>query len=97
MVYDIETSHFINGAFYPTPNAETFDVYNPSNETLVAKVPIATSAELDLAVKHAKEGQKVWGAMTPAERSVVMNKFADLIKDNAEELIWLDTQVSIVI
>jgi acyl-CoA reductase-like NAD-dependent aldehyde dehydrogenase len=89
----IETSHFINGEFYPTPKAQTFDLYDPSTEALVASIPIATSVEVDLAVKHAKEGQKVWAAMPPSERGAIMRKFGQLVVENTEKLAWLETQV----
>jgi betaine-aldehyde dehydrogenase len=93
MSHKIQTSHFINGEFHSTPQAETFDLYDPSTEAHVASIPIATSVDIDLAVKYAKEGQKVWAAKTPTERGAIMRKFGESIVEHAEQLAWLEAQV----
>jgi acyl-CoA reductase-like NAD-dependent aldehyde dehydrogenase len=93
MSHTIQTSHFINGEFYSTPHAETYNLYDPSTEALVASIPIATSVEIDLAVKHAKEGQKIWVSMTPPERGAIMRKYGELVVEHTKQLAWLETQV----
>ncbi|MCW8194555.1 aldehyde dehydrogenase family protein [Proteobacteria bacterium 005FR1] len=69
--------------------SEEFDVINPADETVVAKAPNATDAQLDEAVAAAERAFKSWRKTTAAERGEVLLRIADVIEENAEELIDL--------
>ena len=51
----IITKHFINGQFVKGVSGKTFDVINPSDESVMAKVEKGCSQDVDAAVKHARE------------------------------------------
>lgn len=75
----------INGA-----NAEgdlsPISVLNPADETVIYEAPQASIEQLDLAVEGAVNAFKTWSALSQAERDVYINKIADTIEENAEQL-----------
>ena len=68
-------------------------VYNPANEEVVTeKLHIAGPEDVTAAVAGAKlaftEGP--WRSFSGAQRAALLNKFADLLVENAQELAYLD-------
>ncbi|MBU1296230.1 MAG: betaine-aldehyde dehydrogenase, partial [Gammaproteobacteria bacterium] len=55
-----------------------------------ATVEHAGQAELDAAIESAKQGQKVWAAMSPVERGRILKKAAELLRESNEELARLE-------
>lgn len=80
----------INGAM--VDGANTSDVINPATETAVASCPRASSGQLDEAVAAAKSAFATWSQTTIDERKAVINKIADAVEANGEELARLLTQ-----
>ncbi len=62
------------------------EVFNPSTEELVARVPVATPEEIDLAVKTAQNAFKVWRDTPAAERAALMMKFIQAVRNNIDEI-----------
>ncbi len=62
------------------------EVFNPSTEELVARVPVATPEEIDLAVKTAQNAFKVWRDTPAAERAAMMMKFIQAVRNNIDEI-----------
>ncbi|HEY2197769.1 MAG TPA: aldehyde dehydrogenase family protein, partial [Mycobacterium sp.] len=60
-----QISHFINGQHTAGQSKRTADVMNPSTGQVQAKVPMASSADVDAAVAGAAEAQKEWAAFNP--------------------------------
>src|SRR3954466_10132658 len=81
-----QISHFINGQRTAGQSKRTADVLNPNTGEVQAKVPMASSADIDAAVVVAVEAQKVWAAWNPQRRARVMMKFIDLVNQNIDEL-----------
>jgi aldehyde dehydrogenase (NAD+) len=83
---------FINGKWEQASNQETFDVYNPANGQLVAKVAKGTVEDVDRAVKAAREAfdQTEWKNMTPKDRANVLYAISYQIAEHAEELAYLE-------
>src|SRR3954470_13329373 len=81
-----QISHFINGQHTAGQSKRTADVMNPSTGQVQAKVPMASSADVDAAVAGAAEAQKEWAAWNPQRRARVMMRFIDLVNANVEEL-----------
>ncbi|TDF62638.1 NAD-dependent succinate-semialdehyde dehydrogenase [Cupriavidus sp. L7L] len=61
-------------------------VINPSDETTIGTVPMATTADLDAALSAAAEGLKVWRRTSPARRTEIMLKAIDLIRKRVEPI-----------
>lgn len=88
------TGHFIQGKEVAPLSNTYFDSYNPASCELIAKVAQGDAADVDRAVKAAHEAHSsgVWRHKPAAERSIIMNKLADLIQANMAELAALETQ-----
>lgn len=52
----------------------------------MATVPVGTADDLVAAVDRARAAQPAWAARTPAERAKVLNRFSELVHDNADSL-----------
>ena len=73
-----ELTHYINGEHVKGTSGRFADVYNPAIGEVIARTPLASSAEMDIAVQHASAAQPAWGAMNPQRRARVLMKFVDL-------------------
>ena len=82
---------YIHGEYVDAISGTTFETINPANGEVLAEVQIASAADLDRAVESATEGQKVWAAMTAMQRSRVLRKAVDLLRERNDELAELET------
>ncbi|WP_295475424.1 betaine-aldehyde dehydrogenase [uncultured Pseudomonas sp.] len=82
---------YIDGAYVDASGSETFDAINPATGEVLAKVQRATAADVERAVKSAEKGQKVWAAMTATERSRILRRAVDLLRERNDELAMLET------
>src|SRR5271170_552608 len=78
--------HFIDGQRTAGQSSRTADVFNPSTGEVQAKVPLASSADVDAVVASAVEAQKEWAAWNPQRRARVLMRFVDLVNKNTDEL-----------
>jgi aldehyde dehydrogenase (NAD+) len=77
---------FINGKFVPSSGGKTFDSINPANENKIAKVADAKKADVDKAVKAARNAyEKTWSKMAPKERGKYVYRIARLLQERARE------------
>ncbi|KAF8974222.1 aldehyde dehydrogenase domain-containing protein [Flammula alnicola] len=90
----IPTGLFINNEFVPSVDSqELIHAYNPATEEIVASVVAGSAKDIDVAVAAARKAfNTTWGKnVTGWERSRLMNKLADLIERDAQELAELET------
>ena len=69
-------------------DGKTFDVINPSDESVIVQVHEASEKDVDIAVKAARaafEGDE-WRKTTPQQRGKLLSKLADLFEQNLELL-----------
>jgi betaine-aldehyde dehydrogenase len=69
----------------------TFDAVNPATGEVLAQVQRATAEDVEKAVASAEKGQKIWAAMTAMERSRVLRKAVDILRERNDELALLET------
>ncbi len=81
-----ELTHYIGGAHVKGTSGRFADVYNPATGEVQAKVPLATAAEMDKAVKIAAAAQPAWAAVNPQRRARVMMKFVTLLNRDMDKL-----------
>ena len=82
--------HWIDGR--EVASRETFATLNPATGDVIAEVASGGEAEVDAAVRAAKEAFPKW-ANTPAkERAKLMRKLGELIEKNVPMLAALETQ-----
>ena len=82
---------YIDGARVPAAAGNTFQTINPANGEVLAEVHEAERADVDRAVAAAKKGQKVWAAMTAMERSRILRRAVDILRERNDELAALET------
>ncbi len=81
----------IGGAYVDSLAAETFTSINPATGEVLAEIEVAGPAEVERAVEAARQGQRVWSAMTGSERGRVLRRAADLLRARNAELAHLET------
>ena len=82
---------YIHGAYVPATSGNTFDTINPANGDVLATLQAAGKEDVDRAVESARKGQKVWAAMTAMERSRILRRAVDLLRERNDELAQLET------
>ncbi|KAJ3530670.1 hypothetical protein NMY22_g8480 [Coprinellus aureogranulatus] len=89
----VPTGLFINNKFVPSVDSqERIDAVNPATEEIICSVVAASEKDVDAAVAAARTAFKTsWGKnVTGWERSRLLNKLADLIERDAQELAELE-------
>jgi len=79
-------SLYINGEFLGADGRDTMPVYNPATQEIIGQLPVASSADLDLALQSAAKAFETWKLTAPAERSAILRKVAQLSRDRAQEI-----------
>ncbi|TBU50473.1 NAD-aldehyde dehydrogenase [Dichomitus squalens] len=90
----VPTGLFINNEFVPSVDStETIQCINPATEEVICSVVAGSERDIDVAVAAARKAFKTtWGKnVTGFERSRLINKLADLIERDAQELAELET------
>ena len=86
-----EQQLYINGGYTSATSGRTFETLNPANGEVLASVQAAGREDVDRAVESAKRGQKIWAAMTAMERSRVLRRAVDILRERNDELAKLET------
>ena len=85
---------FIDGKWQQAEKKETYDVINPATEEVIGKASKASSVDVDKALKSAEKGLKVWRNTPPWQRSYIIRKIADLMREKKNVLAkWLTLEV----
>ena len=84
---------FIDGAFVPAASGETFDDIAGRDGSLIARVALGGSEDVDRAVAAARRSfdDRRWSDRSPAARKAILLKLAELIRTNLEELALLES------
>jgi len=77
---------FIKDGWHDASDAATIDVSNPFNGEIIGNVPSLTTDDVNDAVAASHEAQITWAAKTAKERAELLQKWADLIDTNKEDL-----------
>ncbi|MBT9291727.1 CoA-acylating methylmalonate-semialdehyde dehydrogenase [Prosthecodimorpha staleyi] len=78
--------HFIGGKTVAGTSGREADVFEPMTGEVVAKVALATKAEVRAAVENAKAAQPAWAATNPQRRARVLMKFLELVQRDYDAL-----------
>jgi acyl-CoA reductase-like NAD-dependent aldehyde dehydrogenase len=88
-----EARHFVAGEHVDAASGATFDDVGPRDGALVARVADGSAEDVDRAVRAARaafdDGR--WRDLAPRERKAVLLRFADLLREHADELALLET------
>ncbi len=77
---------FIDGQWLNGDGRAGEDVINPATEKPLARLPHASTADLDRALEAAKKGFAVWRATSAYERAKIMRKAADLMRERFDAI-----------
>ncbi|MDO6439035.1 aldehyde dehydrogenase family protein [Cyclobacterium sp. 1_MG-2023] len=83
--------HFIGGKWVAPTTGEYFDNISPIDGKPFTKAARGNKEDVELALDAAHEAFKTWSKTSPAERSKLLNKIADVIEDNLEMLARIET------
>ncbi|WP_027897420.1 betaine-aldehyde dehydrogenase [Zestomonas thermotolerans] len=86
-----EQKLYIGGRYVDASGGATFETVNPANGEVLARVQRATKEDVDRAVASAIEGQKIWAAMTAMQRSRILRRAVDILRERNDELAELET------
>ena len=85
---------FIDGKWQKSSSGETYDVINPATEEVIGKASKANSEDIQKALKSAEKGLKIWRNTSPWERSKIIRKISELMKQRIGVLSkWLTLEV----
>ena len=83
---------FINGKFVDSAGGEYFTSVNPANEKKIADVTEATKADVNKAVKAARNAyDKHWSKMSSKERGKYIYRIARMMQEKAKELAVIES------
>jgi acyl-CoA reductase-like NAD-dependent aldehyde dehydrogenase len=90
---EFRTQAFIDGRYTDAASGATFDCINPATGKLLARVAAGDSEDINRAVTAARAAFRTggWANLAPAKRKKVLLRFAELIREHAEELALLET------
>ena len=78
---------FINNEFVKGVDGKTFEVYNPSDESVICNVHEATEKDVDIAVSAARKAfEGPWRKETPENRGKLLNNLAQQFEKNLDLL-----------
>ncbi|MGH0120880.1 UNVERIFIED_CONTAM: hypothetical protein FKN15_014064 [Acipenser sinensis] len=85
---------FINNEWHDAVSKKTFPTVNPSTAEVICQVAEGDKADVDKAVKAAKEAFRLgspWRRMDASHRGLLLNRLADLIERDSAYLAALET------
>src|SRR5438128_856904 len=86
-----EVRNYVDGSFVKS-DREYIDVMNPSDGSVISRVPLSTHDDLNIAVQSARRAQPDWAATPIKERAQVFFKYKALLEKNIDELAELVTE-----
>jgi aldehyde dehydrogenase len=83
--------NFIGGDWKEPVKGKYFENISPVTGQPFCEVPRSTAEDIDKALDAAHAAKDKWGATSPAERAVILNKIADRLEQNLEALAVAET------
>jgi len=83
--------HFINGKRDPGRSGKTFEGYTPVDNSIIGSVAAGNADDIDAACNSAEAAFDEWRDMPGKERKRLLNKVADAIEDNANDIALVES------
>ena len=84
--------NFINGQSLPSKSGKTSEIINPATGAAYATAAVSDEADVEVAMKAAKNAFPGWRDSTPSERQRALLKIADALESRADELIAIECE-----
>src|SRR3954454_2993090 len=88
----IPTRMYIDGQWVDAADGTTLAVINPADESTLADVAYGTRADADKAIAAAEKAFPAWKAVSAYDRSRILKKTADLMRERADGIARTLTQ-----
>ena len=85
------TQLFLGGGFRDASDGGTFEVRDPATDRVLVEVASATEDDALAALDEACAAQTEWAATAPRERSEILRRAFELIKEHDDELTYLQS------
>jgi aldehyde dehydrogenase (NAD+)/betaine-aldehyde dehydrogenase len=82
-----DTRTLLIGGEMKQPDGDTWEVFNPATEAVIATVGGASTDQVDAAVSAARAAFPMWSALSGEERSRHIHRFADVLEAAADRLL----------
>ena len=89
--YKEKYGNFINGKFVDPVDGKFFDNITPINGKVLCQIARSNEKDINLALDAAHAAKDAWGKTSVTERSVILNKIAQVIEDNLPMLAEAET------
>ena len=91
--FELRNNPFIDGKFINAHSGQTYQMYDPVTENLLASVASCDRYDVNRAIQSAQRVYKStdWVEMPFIKRKAILNALIELIVDNKEELALLET------
>ena len=87
-----DVRNYIGGRFVEAPGRTRLEVTDPADGSVISRVPLSGTAELDAAVEAAKKAAPAWAATPIKERAQVFYRYKALLEKNIDSLAKLVTE-----
>ena len=85
---------FINGKWQQSSDKGTYEVINPANEEVIGHASKATAKDVEAALQSAAKGLEVWKKTAPWQRSYIIRRIADKMREKQDILAkWMTLEV----
>ena len=84
--------NIINGEVQTSASGALMDIINPSTGEVYATAPNSDAHDVDQAFQAAGKAFDKWRWSTPGERQRALLKLANVIEENAEELVAVESE-----
>ncbi|QSX08247.1 aldehyde dehydrogenase family protein [Alkalibacter rhizosphaerae] len=85
---------FIDGAFVKPVKGAYQDVHDPATGDLLAKTAKGSKEDVEKAVEAADRSKNLWKTVSIQQRSRILHKIAEIIRENKDHLARIETQDS---
>ncbi|OMP66013.1 aldehyde dehydrogenase family protein [Domibacillus epiphyticus] len=87
--FETMTKSYINGQWVEGDSGRVYNDLNPYDNSVIAEVKIASKKQMEDAFQTAAAAQKEWAKSSVEERKKVIEKAAEYLKENREEIVQL--------
>jgi aldehyde dehydrogenase (NAD+) len=86
-----QTKLLINNEWVNSTSGKTYPVINPATGEKIVDIQLSGPEDVEKAVRAARKAFETWGKSNPRDRARLLNRLADLIEQNKDELGRLET------
>jgi aldehyde dehydrogenase len=90
-IFHARYDNFIGGQWVPPVHRQYFENLSPVNGKPLCQVPRSTVEDVELALDSAHAAKEHWGKTSATERSRILNRVADRMEENLEQLALAET------